>query len=131
PASSEDEDQNAASEGQPEDNSLSMKKFSASERAEIARKLGIAFDKTGTLNDALFYLQSAYRLETDSAAKKQINQEVQKIRLLQRRRAANANRQPQIHSALEQEHTVRSRLSEQAVSSPPRPQGPVRKGVAQ
>jgi hypothetical protein len=99
------------------------------ERAEISRDMGTAFTRTGSLAQALPYLQKAYRLETDTAIKAQINKEVQQIRLLQRRRAANRARRPDVHSELEQEHTVRPRLAEPALSSPPGAQSPVRKGA--
>jgi hypothetical protein len=106
-------------------------KLSEKERAEICRDLGTAFDKTNALSDALPYLRKAYRLETDAAIKTQINKEVQQIRFIQRRRAANQTRRPEIHAELEQEHIVRPRLPEQVVSSPPVPQGPARKGASQ
>jgi tetratricopeptide (TPR) repeat protein len=101
----------------------------AQERAEINRDLGMAFERTGALGQALPYWQRAYRLESDPAVKAQINKEVQQIRLVQRRREANRARQPEIHSELEQAHVVRPRLSEPALSTPPRQQGPQRKGA--
>ena len=107
----------------------SFAKLSAAERAEISRDLGLAFEKTNSVNQALPFLQTAYRLEPDPARKTAINKEVQQIRLLQRRRSANRNRQPDVHSALEQEHTVRPRLPEPALSAPPKPPSPPRKGA--
>ena len=38
------------------------------ERAEISRQLGSAFQNTKSLNQALPYLQRAYRLETDAGS---------------------------------------------------------------
>jgi tetratricopeptide (TPR) repeat protein len=107
----------------------SFTKLSAAERAEISRDLGLALEKTNSVNQALPFLQTAYRLEPDPARKTAINKEVQQIRLLQRRRAANRTRQPDVHSALEQEHTVRPRLPEPALSAPPKPPSPPRKGA--
>jgi tetratricopeptide (TPR) repeat protein len=103
-------------------------KLPAKERAEICRDLGVAFEKTNALAQALPYLRKAHRLEPDPSAKTQINKEVQQIRLVQRRRAANRVRQPDVHSELEQEHVVRPRLPEPALSTPPGPQSPTRKG---
>jgi hypothetical protein len=104
-------------------------KLPAKERAELNRALGTAFKRTNQLALALPYLQSAFRLETDPAAKAQVNKVVQQIRLLQRRRDANRARQPQVHSELEQEHVVRPRLPEPALSNPAKPQSPTRKGA--
>ena len=112
-----------------EDTVRAFAKLSAKERAEISRDLGTAFERTNALAQALPYLQKAYRLETDPAMKTQINKEVQQIRLVQRRREANRARQPEVHSELEQEHVVRPRLPEPALSAPPRQQNPLRKGA--
>jgi len=104
-------------------------KLPAKERAEISRDLGMAFERTNALAQALPYLQKAYRLEPDPAVKSQINKEVQQVRLVQRRRELNRARQPEVHSELEQEHVVRPRLPEPTLSAPPRQQNPLRKGA--
>jgi Tfp pilus assembly protein PilF len=106
-------------------------KLSTKERAEITRDLGTAFEKTGSPDQALSYLQRAYGLETDPNVKAQVNREVQQIRSLQRRRAINQSRRPEVHSELEQEHLVRPRLPEQTMPIQPRPQGQGRKGGGQ
>jgi len=115
--------------GSAEDTVGVFAKLPAKERAELNRDLGTAFERTNQLAQALPYLQSAYRLETDPAVKAQVNKEVQQIRLLQRRREANRARQPQVHSELEQEHVVRPRLPEPALSNPAKPQSTTRKGA--
>lgn len=125
----EAEQEPGVQDSRAEDTVRAFAKLSAKERAEISRDLGIAFEKTNALAQALPYLQKAYRLETDPAVKSQINKEVQQIRLLQRRREVNRARQPEVHSELEQEHVVRPRLPEPALSSPPRQQNPLRKGA--
>jgi hypothetical protein len=112
-----------------EDTVRAFAKLSAKERAEISRDLGTAFERTNALAQALPYLQKAYRLEPDPAVKSQINKEVQQVRLVQRRRELNRTRQPEVHSELEQEHVVRPRLPEPALSAPPRQQNPLRKGA--
>jgi tetratricopeptide (TPR) repeat protein len=124
-----DDDQTSAEGGQAEVTSGIFTHLSVKERAGINHDLGMAFARTNALAQALPYLRTAYRLETDAALKTQINQEVQQIRLLQRRRAANLARQPEVHSALEQRHIVRPRLVEPPVPSPPEPQSPIRKGA--
>ena len=125
----EDPDAVSGQDWQAEGAVNAFAKLLPKEKAEIARELGLAFEKTGALNQALPFLRKAYRLETDAAVKAQINKEVQQIRLVQRRRAANQTRQPQIHSELEQQHTVRPRLPEPPVSGPPAPRGAAQKGA--
>ncbi len=129
-STTDDDDDLANQESQAEDTVRTFIKLSVKERAEISRDLGLAFEKINSLNQALPYLQRAYRLETDAAVKTLINKEVQQIRATQRRRAANLARQPVIHTNLEQEHVVRPRLAELAASSPPKPRVPVRKGAS-
>jgi len=124
----EQEQEPGAQDWRVEDTVRAFAKLSAKERAEISRDLGIAFEKANALAQALPYLQKAYRLETDPAVKSQINKEVQQIRLVQRRRELNRARRPEVHSDLEQEHIVRPRLPEPALSPPPR-QDPSRKGA--
>jgi hypothetical protein len=133
-ASSEDaaEDDELTAQTAPADDTMrGFARLSVKERAEINRELGMAFVKTGSLTQALPYLQRAYHLESDPGLKTQINRQVQQIRFIQRRQAANRARQPEIHSDLEQQHLVRPRLPEQVVSSPPRPAGEARKGAGQ
>ncbi len=127
----EEDEEAAPQEGLAEDAGRSFTRLPVKDRAEISRDLGIAFLKTKSLSQALSYLQKAYRLEPDLKVKAQLNKEIQQIRFTQRRQAANRVRQPEIHSELEQQHLVRPRLPEQSVSSPPRPQGQVRKGDGQ
>lgn len=128
---SEDYEEITAQSPQADDTSRAFTGLSLKERAEVNRELGTAFEKTKSLNQALPYLQRAYRLEPDATVKTQINRQVQQIRFVQRRQAANRARQPEIHSELEQQRLVRPRLPEQMLSSPPRPEGQVRKGAGQ
>jgi hypothetical protein len=129
-SNTDDEDELASQESQADDTARTFIKLPVKERAEISRDLGLAFEKINSLNQALPYLQRAYRLETDAAVKTQINKEVQQIRATQRRRTANLARQPVIHTDLEQEHVVRPRLAELAAASPPKPRVSVRKGAS-
>jgi hypothetical protein len=91
----------------------------------------MALEKTGSLDQALSYTQRAYRLEADPKLKAQLNSKIQQIRSLQRRRATNESRRPEIHAELEQQHLVRPRLPEQTVPNLPRPQGQGQKGGGQ
>lgn len=113
------------------DSSRILAKLPAKDRAEICRYLGTAFEKTKSLNQALAYLQRAYRLEPDTGLKAQINRQAQQIRSALRRQAANRARQPEIHSELEQQHIVRPRLPERTMPIQPSPQGQVQKGAGQ
>jgi hypothetical protein len=101
------------------------------DRAEINRKLGMAFLETKSPEQALSYLQQAYRLEPDPAIKTQLNRKIQEIRFTQRRKAANKARQPKIHSEIEQQHLVRPKLPEQMASSRPKPKQQMPKGAGQ
>jgi len=83
------------------------------------------------LNQALAYLQKAYRLEPDAGLRVQVNRQAQQIRFMLRRQAANRARQPEIHSELEQQHSVRPRLPERTGSMPRLPQGQIQKGAGQ
>ncbi len=127
-----DDGENSPPEFQAENSNRMFAKLSAREKAEIARDLGTAYQKTGSPDEALFYLRPASRLEPDAALKAQLNKAVQQIELLQRRRTTNQNRRPEIHSQLEQQHLVRPRLPE---PSPPRQSRPgnqaAQKGGAQ
>jgi tetratricopeptide (TPR) repeat protein/Flp pilus assembly protein TadD len=124
-------DTQAQEQTQSEEHTPIVPRLAAEERAEINRDLGMAFIRTKSPDQALPYLQSAYGLETDARIKAQLNREIEQIRFTQRRQAANQLRQPEIHSALEQQHIVRPRLPEQPVSNSPRPQGQQQKGVGQ
>jgi tetratricopeptide (TPR) repeat protein len=129
-SSEEDEDLQQQPTG-GDDTVRGLAKLTSKERAEVSRDLGVAFEKTDALDQALSYLRRAYRLETDATVKSQINRDVQRIRAVQRRLATNAARQPAIHKALEQQRVVRPRLPERAAASPPRAGVDVRKGANQ
>ena len=111
-----------APEPQPEDDNNpwpALLKLSAKDRAEINREIGMALVKTKAPDQGLPYLQRAYRLETDSTLKAQLNREVQRIRFTERRQAANQKRQPEVHSELEQPRVVRPKLPEQMAAPGP------------
>ncbi|HET9837691.1 MAG TPA: hypothetical protein VFR84_05595 [Candidatus Angelobacter sp.] len=126
-----DDGENSPPEFQEENSTRTFAKLSAKEKAEIARELGTAYEKTGSPDEALSYLQPAARLEPDAALQAQLNKEVQQIQLLQRRRTSNQNRRPEIHSQLEQQHLVRPRLPEPAPPKQTRSGSQVQKGGAQ
>ncbi|HSK42784.1 MAG TPA: hypothetical protein VLA83_02735 [Candidatus Binatia bacterium] len=125
----DEEGMTSPQDSRAEDTVRAFAKLSTKERAEISRDLGVAFERTNALAQALPYFQKAYRLESDPAVKSQINKEVQQIRLIQRRREGNRARQPEIHSELEQQHVVRPRLPEPVLSVPTRQQSPLKKGA--
>ena len=116
-----------------EDSVRGLVKLPVKERAEINRDIGLALEKTGSIEQSLGYWRNAYKLETDTEQKTQVNKEVQLIRTVLRRRESNLARRPIIHTELEQNRTVRPRLPERALASPP-PRAAVRpsaKGVSQ
>ncbi len=115
----------------PDDTVRALVKLPAKERAEIYRDVATAFEKTGSLEEAMGYWRSAYKLETDPAQKTQINKQVQQIRTVLSRRAANEARRPIVHSDLDQNRTVRPRLPDRAqLAPPPRPAVTTGKGVS-
>src|SRR5579859_3087659 len=126
-----DDGDNSPPEIQEENSTRVLARLSAKEKAAIGRDLGTAYQKTGSPDQALPYLQRAYRLEPDPGLKAQLKKEVQQIQLAQRRRTTNQNRRPEIHSQLEQQHLVRPRLPEPGPPTPARSGSPAQKGGAQ
>ncbi len=115
----------------PDDTARPLSKLPAKERAEIYRDIATAFEKTGSVEEAMAYWRSAYKLETDPAQKTAINKQVQQIRTVLRRRTANEARRPLIHSDLDQNRTVRPRLPDRAMlAPPPKPAVTTGKGVS-
>ena len=88
-----------------------LDKLPAKQRAEVARQIGAALEKLDELPQAIQYFKAAKRLETAVAAKKELDQEVQRIRGILDQRKENSSRQPQIHDELEQSNIVRPRLT--------------------
>ena len=118
--SDEDDDESDTSEDNsydPQGNTLadeqgtvSRDKLPANQKAEIARQIGIAFEKLDELPEAIRYLKEASRLEPSVAARKQIDQQARQLREVLDQRKENSSRQPQIHDELEQLNVVRPRL---------------------
>ncbi|HET6843685.1 MAG TPA: hypothetical protein VFK06_18695 [Candidatus Angelobacter sp.] len=114
----------------PDSSFGSLSKLPGKERAEISRSLALAYEKTGALEQAISWFRRAYKLEPGVAEKSQINKEVQQLRAVLRRRASNEARQPLVHSELEQNRTVRPRLPDHALASPPPGPAGAAKGVS-
>jgi len=125
----DEEDELLAENRAPADSSGAFAKLPAKERTEIDRDLGLAFEKTNALDQALVYLRRAYRTESDPAIKPQINKQVQQLRATLRRRATNLARQPMIHTELEQDRAVHPKIPEPATPSPPKPRAAASKGA--
>jgi tetratricopeptide (TPR) repeat protein len=125
-----EEDPQIETEGGSVPEAGAFQKLPAKERAEISRDLGLAFEKTNALDQALAYLRRAYRTETDPATKSQTNKEVQQIRAVLRRRATNLARQPLVHTELEQDRAVRPRVPEPAAPNPVKPRSAGGKGAS-
>jgi tetratricopeptide (TPR) repeat protein len=85
--------------------------FSSPERARIALNLAVVQEKLENLDEALRYLQIAEKLELRTARRKTIHTNLERVRAIIVRQAADAARRPVIHSALEQDRIVRPRLS--------------------
>ncbi len=84
------------------------------QRAQMAVRLATAFEKLGHLNSALGALRIAGFLETDAAARSQIEQRSRAVKAGLARREQNARRRPRISPNLEQETVVRPQLARAA-----------------
>ena len=89
----------------------SLDKLTAGQKAEVAREIGVAFEKLDQLTEAVSHFKEASRLETSATARKQIDQEIRRIRKILEQRKENSSRQPEIHDSLEQYNIVRPRLT--------------------
>lgn len=76
----------------------------------IAAELANVFERLNRLNDAERYLQLGARLESAPARRATLRHRLAAVRAILKRQAGNAARRPIIHSALEQDRTVRPQL---------------------
>jgi hypothetical protein len=74
-------------------------------RAEIARDLAKAYQREGDVGGAINYTRIAIRLGLDLSA------EEEQLKAEQSREAENAQRAPQIHDNIDQNHVVKPRLT--------------------
>jgi hypothetical protein len=117
----DDEDSDSAAESDtdtpiadPEDDEgdpTPFDKLPTTEKAELTQYVAEAFEKLDELPQALQYFKDAKRLETRIAARKQLEQQISRIREIVDQRKENSSRQPQIHDELEQSNIVRPRLT--------------------
>lgn len=89
-------------------------KFSRAQQAQVARLVGDVLAKLNRFNESLPYLQLAQKLEKSPERLREIRSEIANVRSRLRRNQQNAARQPILHSELEQDRVVRSRLVAQA-----------------
>jgi len=81
------------------------------DRLRIASELATITENLNLLDDSIRYLQTAEKLESDSARAAVLRSRLVRLNNEISRRAKNAARQPQIHNQLEQDHLVRPRLA--------------------
>ncbi len=112
-ASDEDEsDPSADAEPSPDQPAVPAQEstqLTPQQRAQFAYATAQAMIRLGRLSDAQPYLQSALRLETTPARRKEISLALIDARSRQRRIQENLARQPILHAELEQDHIVRPR----------------------
>jgi tetratricopeptide (TPR) repeat protein len=85
-------------------------KLSPAQQAQIAREVGLAFERLKRLGEALAYMQVALNLEKTPPRKKEIVTEIADVKTKLRRQQLNAARQPILHADLEQDRLVRPRV---------------------
>jgi predicted Zn-dependent protease len=88
-----------------------LSKLPAAERAEVSEQLGLAFQKLGALDEALFSFSQATGMHPSPAVAKRIKAEMRAVKGVLQERRANRQRQPSIHDDLEQDAVVRPRLA--------------------
>jgi cellulose synthase operon protein C len=82
----------------------------SSQRAQLARSVGIVLLRLNRFSEALGYLQAARRLEKTPAVRNAIASEIANVSAILRRERTNSARQPILHADLEQDRLVRPRL---------------------
>ncbi len=98
-----------------------LAKLFLEQRMQVLWSAGEALIRLARLNDSLPYLQSAQKLEKDSARQKQMSARISEIKTRLRREQLNLVRQPILHEPLEQDRLVHARLV--AHASAPAPAG--------
>jgi len=89
------------------------------ERAVILVGIAQSYRQIGELNPALSNFRQALPLEPDGVRRKDISASVAELRREIARRSTNAQRAPQIHETLDQNHPVRPRLQASAERKQP------------
>jgi tetratricopeptide (TPR) repeat protein len=100
-----------SSERYQADRFLSDSGLDRQQRAQMAVRLSTAYEKVGEFNRALGALRTAGFLETEVAARNQLEQRSRALKSEVARREQNARRRPKISGNLEQENVVRPRLA--------------------
>ena len=105
--SSDERDENIA------DSSLSFMpgaKLPRAQQAEIAQQLADVMVRLNRLDESISYYKTARRLETSPSVRKHLALKISELSSTLRMQEQNAQRRPQFHADLEQDHPVHPRL---------------------
>jgi hypothetical protein len=106
-SSGEDEDESGN-----ESNALysGEEQLSPAQRARVSKLIADTMARVGRFPDALSYYQTARNLETSVENRKQLNRRIADMKSVLKIQRENAERQPLLHEALEQDRVVRPKL---------------------
>ncbi|HWZ75861.1 MAG TPA: tetratricopeptide repeat protein [Candidatus Sulfotelmatobacter sp.] len=106
-SSGEDEDESGN-----ESNALysGAEQLSPAQRARVSKLIADTMARVGRFPDALSYYQTARNLETSVENRKQLNRRIADMKSVLKIQRENAERQPLLHEALEQDRVVRPKL---------------------
>ena len=106
-SSGEDEDESGN-----ESNALysGEEQLSPAQRARVSKLIADTMARVGRFPDALSYYQTARNLETSVENRRQLNRRIADMKSILKIQRENAERQPLLHEALEQDRVVRPKL---------------------
>jgi hypothetical protein len=84
--------------------------LSPAQRARVSKLIADTMARVGRFSDALSYYQTARNLETSVENRKQLNRRIADMKSILKIQRENAERQPLLHEALEQDRVVRPKL---------------------
>jgi len=85
-------------------------KLSRAQQAQVAQMIGDTMVRLNRAADAVHYFEIARRSEASPDVRKALNRKIADLKAALRVQHQNADRQPLLHEALEQDRTVRPRL---------------------
>ena len=85
-------------------------RVSRAQQAQVAQMIGDTMVRLDRIADAVSYYQSAWKLESAPAVRKQLSRKIADAKVSLRVQQQNAARQPILHEPLEQDRLVRPQL---------------------
>jgi predicted Zn-dependent protease len=114
-SSGDEEQENADEANAPAAPAL---KLSRAQQAQIAQMVGDTMSRLNRPADALPYYQTARQLENSPTARKALLRKIADVKTTLRIQRQNADRQPLLHEALEQDRVVRPQLLARLTPAP-------------